>query len=115
MSGIDLLIVLVFVSYSATAGLRARKRASKNLDEYYLAGRGLKGWRAGISMAAQRALGRVLLATASCGASLLILLASVTKLILKLPGDSLLMPVLGIVGALLLVPLWWGKLTGEGR
>ncbi|MCY4563090.1 MAG: Na+:solute symporter, partial [Gammaproteobacteria bacterium] len=29
-----------------------RRRASKNLDEYYLAGRSLKGWKAGISMAA---------------------------------------------------------------
>ncbi|MCY4564468.1 MAG: hypothetical protein OXE40_08310, partial [Gammaproteobacteria bacterium] len=52
MSGIDLSIVLFFVAWSVTAGLRARRRASKNLDEYYLAGRTLKGWKAGISMAA---------------------------------------------------------------
>ena len=52
MSGLDLLIVVAFVAWSVTAGLRARGRASRNLDEYYLAGRDIKGWRAGISMAA---------------------------------------------------------------
>ena len=54
MSGIDFSIVLLFVAWSVAAGLRARKRASKNLDEYYLAGRSLKGWKAGISMAASQ-------------------------------------------------------------
>jgi Na+/proline symporter len=49
---LDLLIVLAFVAYSTTAGLRARSIASRNLEEYFLAGRGLKGWQAGISMAA---------------------------------------------------------------
>ena len=52
MTTIDILIVLVFVAFSVTAGFRARRRASKNLDEYYLAGRNIKGWRAGLSMAA---------------------------------------------------------------
>ena len=52
MTAIDGLIVLIFVAFSVTAGFRARRRASKNLDEYYLAGRGIKGWRAGLSMAA---------------------------------------------------------------
>jgi len=52
MTAIDGLIVLLFVAFSVTAGFRARRRASKNLDEYYLAGRGIKGWRAGLSMAA---------------------------------------------------------------
>ena len=52
MSGTDLFIVLIFVAWSVAAGLRARVRASKSLDEYYLAGREVKGWRAGISMAA---------------------------------------------------------------
>ena len=52
MSGIDILIVLIFVAFSVTAGFRARARASKSLDEYYLAGRDVKGWEAGISMAA---------------------------------------------------------------
>lgn len=52
MSGLDLLIVLAFVAWSVTAGMRARRKASRSLDEYYLAGRGVKGWRAGISMAA---------------------------------------------------------------
>ena len=49
---IDLLIVAAFVAYSVTSGFRAKKLASKNLDEYFLAGRTLTGWRAGLSMAA---------------------------------------------------------------
>ena len=52
MSGIDILIVLIFVAFSVTAGFRARARASKSLDEYYPTGRDVKGWEAGISMAA---------------------------------------------------------------
>ena len=52
MSGWDLSIVLAFVVWSVTAGLRARRKASRSLDEYYLAGREVRGWKAGISMAA---------------------------------------------------------------
>lgn len=49
---LDLAIILAFVVYAIGAGLRARKAASKNLDQYFLAGRTIKGWRAGFSMAA---------------------------------------------------------------
>lgn len=49
---LDVLIVLIFVAYSITSGFRAKKQASKNLEEYFLAGRSIKGWRAGVSMAA---------------------------------------------------------------
>lgn len=49
---IDLLIVLAFVVYAISAGLRARRKASQNLQEYFLAGKTLTGWRAGFSMAA---------------------------------------------------------------
>ncbi|UCE67021.1 MAG: Na+:solute symporter [Candidatus Zixiibacteriota bacterium] len=49
---IDLLIILAFVVYSISNGFRNRSRASKNLEEYFLAGRSVKGWRAGFSMAA---------------------------------------------------------------
>ena len=52
MAGWDLAILIVFVAWSVTAGLRARRRASRSLDEYYLAGREVRGWKAGISMAA---------------------------------------------------------------
>ncbi|MDE0046208.1 MAG: Na+:solute symporter [bacterium] len=52
MSGWDLSILIVFVAWSVTVGLRARRRASRSLDEYYLAGREVRGWKAGISMAA---------------------------------------------------------------
>lgn len=49
---LDLLIVLIFVFYGLASGLRARNKASQSLDEYFLAGRTIKGWRAGVSMAA---------------------------------------------------------------
>ncbi|MBA4160449.1 MAG: sodium transporter, partial [Gemmatimonadetes bacterium] len=49
---LDLLIVLAFVAYAIGAGLRARSRASRNLQEYFLAGKDVPGWKAGLSMAA---------------------------------------------------------------
>jgi len=49
---LDLLIVLAFVVYSVSAGFRARKQASKSPEEYFLAGRTIRGWKAGLSMAA---------------------------------------------------------------
>ena len=52
MAGWDLLILIAFVAWSVTLGLRARRRASRSLDEFYLAGRAVRGFRAGISMAA---------------------------------------------------------------
>lgn len=49
---IDLLIVLAFVVYAISAGLYSRRAASQNLQEYFLAGKTISGWRAGFSMAA---------------------------------------------------------------
>ncbi|HEX9736271.1 MAG TPA: sodium:solute symporter family protein [Thermoanaerobaculia bacterium] len=49
---IDLAIVLAFVAYSVTVGFWSRKQASVDLTEYFLAGKTLGGWRAGLSMAA---------------------------------------------------------------
>jgi solute:Na+ symporter, SSS family len=49
---LDLLIVLAFVAYSISVGFRARRVASRNLTEYFLAGRTIRGWRSGVSMAA---------------------------------------------------------------
>ncbi len=49
---LDLLIVLAFVFYGLSAGMRARSKASQSLHEYFLAGRTIKGWRAGVSMSA---------------------------------------------------------------
>ena len=49
---IDICIIAAFLVYAVTAGLRSRTLASKNLEEYFLAGRSLSGWQAGISMAA---------------------------------------------------------------
>lgn len=52
MSLLDALIVFGFVVFSVTAGLVARRKASRGLEEFFLAGRGLRGWQAGTSMAA---------------------------------------------------------------
>nr|NQU92663.1 Na+:solute symporter [Bacteroidota bacterium] len=49
---IDLIIVLAFIAYSISQGFISKSKASKNLVEYFLAGRSIKGWKAGISMAA---------------------------------------------------------------
>jgi SSS family solute:Na+ symporter len=49
---IDVLIVLVFIIYSIGNGFRNKSKASENLEEYFLAGRSIKGWRAGFSLAA---------------------------------------------------------------
>ena len=52
MSLIDVLIVAAFVIYAVSSGFRNKAQASKNLEEYFLAGRTLPGWKAGLSMAA---------------------------------------------------------------
>jgi len=49
---IDLLIIVAFVVYSIGNGFRNRARASGDLEEYFLAGRSVRGWRAGFSLAA---------------------------------------------------------------
>ena len=52
LHAIDVAIVLGFVVHAVVNGLRARRVASRNLEEYFLAGRSLPGWKAGLSMAA---------------------------------------------------------------
>ena len=52
MATIDLAILAAFIVYAVGAGIRNRRAASRNLDEYFLAGRRLPGWQAGLSMAA---------------------------------------------------------------
>ncbi len=52
LSWIDVAIIGAFVVHAVASGLRSRRVASRNLEEYFLAGRGLSGWRAGLSMAA---------------------------------------------------------------
>ncbi|MEW5801113.1 MAG: sodium:solute symporter family protein [bacterium] len=49
---VDLVIILAFVAYAVSTGFREEKKASRSLDEYFLGGRSIKGWRAGFSMAA---------------------------------------------------------------
>ena len=61
---IDLVIVLAFVAYSVSVGFMMRSKASSSPEEYFLAGRTLRGWKAGLSMAAtQYAADTPLLAT----------------------------------------------------
>ena len=52
MAGIDIAILVAFIAYSLWAGMRARRAASEDLEQYFLAGRTLPGWKAGLSMAA---------------------------------------------------------------
>ena len=49
---LDLVIVLAFIGWAVYTGFRAKSKASKDLVEYFLAGRTLSKWRAGLSMAA---------------------------------------------------------------
>ncbi len=49
---LDLIIILAFIIYSISNGFHNRSKASRNLEEYFLAGRSIKGWRAGFSLAA---------------------------------------------------------------
>lgn len=49
---LDLIIILAFIIYSISNGFRNRSKASRTLEEYFLAGRSIKGWRAGFSLAA---------------------------------------------------------------
>lgn len=49
---IDAAILLAFVAYALYSGFSASGKASKSLKDYFLAGRTIEGWRAGVSMAA---------------------------------------------------------------
>ncbi|MCK4817832.1 hypothetical protein KA005_18825 [bacterium] len=49
---IDLILILAFVVYSVSVGFFAKSKASKSLTEYFLAGRSIKGWKSGVSIAA---------------------------------------------------------------
>jgi Na+/proline symporter len=52
LSALDLAILGAFLLYCLASGLRSRAISSRSLEEYFLAGRTLPGWKAGISMAA---------------------------------------------------------------
>ncbi|GIW79036.1 MAG: sodium transporter [Gemmatales bacterium] len=52
MHWIDISIIAAFIIYAVSSGIRSSGVASQNLEEYFLAGRTLKGWQAGLSMAA---------------------------------------------------------------
>lgn len=52
MHFLDVAIIFLFIIYAIWSGMSSRKVASQNLDEYFLAGRTLPGWKSGVSMAA---------------------------------------------------------------
>lgn len=52
LSALDVAIVGAFLVYCIASGLRSRRIASRDLDQFFLAGRSLPGWKSGISMAA---------------------------------------------------------------
>ena len=41
---LDLIIVLAFIAYAIYSGFQSKDEAGKNLEEYFLAGKTLKGW-----------------------------------------------------------------------
>ncbi|MEM8997973.1 MAG: sodium:solute symporter family protein, partial [Acidobacteriota bacterium] len=52
MTTLDIAIVLVYVLFAITVGLVLSRRASRNIDQYFLSGRSLPWWLAGTSMVA---------------------------------------------------------------
>lgn len=52
MGLLDIGILLAFLGYCAYSGFQSKAKASESLEEYFLAGRTLPGWKAGLSMAA---------------------------------------------------------------
>lgn len=52
MTLLDAAIIFAFAAYAIGSGLRARRLASRGLEDYFLAGRSLSGVQAGVSMAA---------------------------------------------------------------
>lgn len=52
LAGIDFLIIAAYMAVVVYIALRSRKFAGKNLENYFLGGRGMPGWMAGISYAA---------------------------------------------------------------
>lgn len=54
MHALDWIIVSGYLVFAIIVGLLSDEKASDNLEEYFLAGRTLKGWQAGLSMAASQ-------------------------------------------------------------
>lgn len=52
MHPLDIAIIAVYICYALYTGLHSKSESSKSLEEYFLAGRSLKGWQSGLSMAA---------------------------------------------------------------
>ncbi|MGE0199697.1 MAG: sodium:solute symporter family protein [Candidatus Melainabacteria bacterium] len=52
MAPLDILVICSYLFMAIYTGLRSHEKATTNLEEYFLAGRSIKGWQAGLSMAA---------------------------------------------------------------
>ncbi|MCY4058558.1 MAG: hypothetical protein OXG44_11205, partial [Gammaproteobacteria bacterium] len=63
----------------------------------------------------RRALGTTVLATVACAVSLFLTLVGVSKLILPHPDETWLLPVSSILGAALVTPFWWRRVTAQGH
>lgn len=114
-------MALVSTAGTVLVALATRPSDERVLLEFYRTVRPVGFWartaaRAGDDpVAVRRALGATLLAALGCGASLLCMVVGVSKLLLRLPGEHWLPPTLFVLGAFLLAPLWWKRLTGPGE
>ncbi|MBP9838284.1 MAG: Na+:solute symporter [Proteobacteria bacterium] len=52
MHFLDITIIFIFLLFCLYSGLKEKNKASRSLEDYFLAGRSASGWSAGISMAA---------------------------------------------------------------
>ena len=115
------LAAMVFVSTAGTVlvALASRPTDSDVLLAFYRSVRPVGFWVRTAALAGddpgsvRSALGSTLLATFGCAASLFLTLVGVSKLILPRPDEAWLWPVLCILGAMALVPLWWRGLTEQ--
>ena len=112
-------MVLVSTGGTVLVALASRPTDREVLVAFYRTVRPIGFWGATARSAGddpgslRAALGSTLLATAACAASLFLTLIGIAKLILPLPDETWLLPVVCILGAGLLAPLWWRRLASQ--
>ena len=110
-------MVLVSTTGTVVVALASRRTDPDVLLAFYRSVRPVGFWgrtarAAGDDPATVRtALGTTLLATVACDGSLFLALVGAAKLILPRSDEGLLLPLLAILGAALLTPLWWRGLV----
>ena len=109
-------MVLVSTTGTVVVALATKRTNDDVLLAFYRTVRPVGFWgrtacSAGDDPASVRAaLGTTLVATLACAGSLFLALVGTAKLILPSPDEGLLLPVLAVLGAALLTPLWWRPL-----